>query len=189
MKKKITFGFLIFLAMIAFVGTVWGGNVLGYVLLVFTYFLIFGGLGYLVHRFAKGKIKTILYIVLAYLLLLSIADVFFDDRITDTAIFIVVAFITACFLFFVVSKLHKIAKDKGAFLFIKRTTANNQCDDYNEELDDYEEETPTLEERIDIDTMDGTIFEHFCADLLRVNGWTDIRVTIRYNKFRKLKSR
>ena len=25
--------------------------------------------------------------------------------------------------------------------------------------------------------MDGATFEHFCADLLRVNGWTDVRVT------------
>lgn len=31
--------------------------------------------------------------------------------------------------------------------------------------------------RIDIDEMDGGTFEHFCADLLRVNGWTDVRVT------------
>lgn len=33
------------------------------------------------------------------------------------------------------------------------------------------------DERIDIDEMDGGTFEHFCADLLRVNGWTDVRVT------------
>lgn len=33
------------------------------------------------------------------------------------------------------------------------------------------------DERIDIDKMDGGTFEHFCADLLRVNGWTDVRVT------------
>ena len=25
--------------------------------------------------------------------------------------------------------------------------------------------------------MDGGTFEHFCADLLRVNGWTDVQVT------------
>lgn len=31
--------------------------------------------------------------------------------------------------------------------------------------------------RIDIDEMDGGTFEHFCADLLRVNGWTDVRIT------------
>lgn len=33
------------------------------------------------------------------------------------------------------------------------------------------------DERIDIDEMDGATFEHFCADLLRVNGWTDVRIT------------
>ena len=33
------------------------------------------------------------------------------------------------------------------------------------------------DERIDIDKMDGGTFEHFCADLLRVNGWTDVQVT------------
>jgi type II restriction endonuclease family protein len=33
------------------------------------------------------------------------------------------------------------------------------------------------DEVIDIDEMDGATFEHFCADLLRVNGWTDVRVT------------
>lgn len=33
------------------------------------------------------------------------------------------------------------------------------------------------DEVIDIDKMDGATFEHFCADLLRVNGWTDVRIT------------
>ena len=50
-------------------------------------------------------------------------------------------------------------------------------DNYDEELDDFNEERPSLDTRIDVDTMDGTTFEHFCADLLRVNGWTDVRVT------------
>lgn len=50
-------------------------------------------------------------------------------------------------------------------------------DKYDEELDDFNEERPSLDTQIDVDTMDGTTFEHFCADLLRVNGWTDVRVT------------
>lgn len=33
------------------------------------------------------------------------------------------------------------------------------------------------DEVIDIDKMDGATFEHFCADLLRVNGWTDVQIT------------
>lgn len=33
------------------------------------------------------------------------------------------------------------------------------------------------DEVIDIDKMDGATFEHFCTDLLRVNGWTDVRIT------------
>lgn len=33
------------------------------------------------------------------------------------------------------------------------------------------------DEVIDIDEMDGATFEHFCADLLRVNGWTDVQIT------------
>lgn len=50
-------------------------------------------------------------------------------------------------------------------------------DDCDEELDDFERGSPSLDAQIDVDTMDGTTFEHFCADLLRVNGWTDVRVT------------
>lgn len=42
---------------------------------------------------------------------------------------------------------------------------------------DEQEKVEDEDERIDIDKMDGGTFEHFCADLLRVNGWTDVRVT------------
>lgn len=45
------------------------------------------------------------------------------------------------------------------------------------EDDEEQEEVEDEDERIDIDKMDGGTFEHFCADLLRVNGWTDVRVT------------
>ena len=61
----------------------------------------------------------------------------------------------------------------------------NLCNDtlcYSEA--DYEEKSAedystvgNEDERIDIDKMDGATFEHFCADLLRVNGWTDVRIT------------
>lgn len=58
----------------------------------------------------------------------------------------------------------------------------NPCDAEEEIEDiDYKDETVCEQfaddEVIDIDEMDGATFEHFCADLLRVNGWTDVRVT------------
>lgn len=42
---------------------------------------------------------------------------------------------------------------------------------------DHSNDFESNDEAIDIDKMDGATFEHFCADLLRVNGWTDVRVT------------
>lgn len=54
-----------------------------------------------------------------------------------------------------------------------RAYATNHFNDF-ESVDD---ERFANDEVIDIDKMDGGTFEHFCADLLRVNGWTDVRVT------------
>lgn len=47
----------------------------------------------------------------------------------------------------------------------------------NSECKGIEDSQYNEDERIDIDKMGGGTFEHFCADLLRVNGWTDVRVT------------
>ena len=47
----------------------------------------------------------------------------------------------------------------------------------NSECKGIEDSQYDEDERIDIDKMDGGTFEHFCADLLRVNGWTDVRIT------------
>ena len=47
----------------------------------------------------------------------------------------------------------------------------------NSECKGIEDSQYDEDKRIDIDKMDGGTFEHFCADLLRVNGWTDVRVT------------
>ena len=47
----------------------------------------------------------------------------------------------------------------------------------NSECKGIEDSQYDEDEHIDIDKMDGGTFEHFCADLLRVNGWTDVRVT------------
>lgn len=62
--------------------------------------------------------------------------------------------------------------------------SSQPCDEQikEEEVDiDYKDEAVCEQfaddEVIDIDEMDGATFEHFCADLLRVNGWTDVRVT------------
>lgn len=52
----------------------------------------------------------------------------------------------------------------------------DMCNDMlNQSEADYEEEIGQTQ--IDIDTMSGTDFEHFCADLLRINGYTNVRVT------------
>lgn len=57
--------------------------------------------------------------------------------------------------------------NNGAYEVLPLTSTMNPSDE-QEEVED---------ERIDIDKMDGATFEHFCTDLLRVNGWTDVRVT------------
>lgn len=46
-------------------------------------------------------------------------------------------------------------------------------DDYDEEI----AENYDVEERISIADMSGADFEHFCADLLRLNGFSDVSVT------------
>lgn len=53
----------------------------------------------------------------------------------------------------------------------------DSIEDDNAEYWDGEEYPAADDEVIDIDEMDGATFEHFCADLLRVNGWTDVRIT------------
>lgn len=68
-------------------------------------------------------------------------------------------------------------------LFVKNKTKSaneynneNDEDEYND--DDYsekaEEATP---QKISIDAMSGTEFEHFCADILHINGYTNVRLT------------
>lgn len=47
----------------------------------------------------------------------------------------------------------------------------------NSECKGIEDSQYDEDERIDIGKMDGATFEHFCADLLRVNGWADVRIT------------
>ena len=59
--------------------------------------------------------------------------------------------------------------NNGAYEVLPLTSTMNPSDE--------QEEVEDEDERIDIDKMDGGTFEHFCADLLRVNGWTDVRVT------------
>ena len=59
--------------------------------------------------------------------------------------------------------------NNGAYEVLPLTSTMNPSDE--------QEEVEDEDERIDIDKMDGATFEHFCADLLRVNGWTDVRIT------------
>ncbi len=53
----------------------------------------------------------------------------------------------------------------------------DSTEDDNAEYWNCEEYPAADDEVIDIDEMDGATFEHFCADLLRVNGWTDVQIT------------
>lgn len=77
-----------------------------------------------------------------------------------------------------IEEWHKAGEEQEDDLsFTPPEYENYVDDDCDEELDDFNEERPSLDAQIDVDTMDGTTFEHFCADLLRVNGWTDVRVT------------
>lgn len=58
-----------------------------------------------------------------------------------------------------------------------RAYAANHSDDFESGDGEAVCERFADDEVIDIDEMDGATFEHFCADLLRVNGWTDVRIT------------
>ncbi len=49
------------------------------------------------------------------------------------------------------------------------------CNEVLNYTDDYEEEQE--QDTINIDAMSGTDFEHFCADLLRINGYKNVRIT------------
>ena len=58
---------------------------------------------------------------------------------------------------------------------VRKDEAGNRFIEFNDKK--YYLECSGKNEAIDIDKMGGGTFEHFCADLLRVNGWTDVRVT------------
>lgn len=47
----------------------------------------------------------------------------------------------------------------------------------NEVINSDDDEEEQEQAAINIDDMSGTDFEHFCADLLRVNGYTDVQIT------------
>lgn len=50
--------------------------------------------------------------------------------------------------------------------------------DCEDDEDDYESNADLLYDTVlAVDNMDGTEFEYFCANLLRVNGYTNVRVT------------
>lgn len=53
-------------------------------------------------------------------------------------------------------------------------------DEYEEEDEDDEDDYDSdsfWNTAISVENMDGAEFEHFCADLLRINGYTNVRVT------------
>ena len=58
-----------------------------------------------------------------------------------------------------------------------RAYATNHCNGFESGDGEAVCERFADDEVIDIDEMDGATFEHFCADLLRVNGWTDVQIT------------
>jgi len=275
------------------------------VISIMAYTLVFGGFGFLIHKFAKGKIKKILYVVFAFYAVLFVVSQVFGDSVVQTIIVAVSCVITLGLLLFFCNKLSgkitpqtKTGKgivasmngyhicglsanegikvsadlykdrivfrsgnseiesiDKSEIVFVasrseqeivgstttgksrtgvastvalmsgdlaaayflrpKTTTYKtknkietywffvldtttisiilqvksrsalhyfvNLCNDtlhYSEA--DYEEESAegyNAEERISIADMSGTDFEHFCADLLRLNGFSDITVT------------
>lgn len=267
---------------------------------IMAYALTFGGFGFLIHKFAKGKVKKILYAVLIFFAVLMVIQAILGKGTAEVIIVIVSSIITLCLLLFVVYKIsgrispktkaeqgvistlkgyhvyglstnegvkvsadlykdrivfrsgnyeiESIGKtdiisassrseqevtgsttvgkqktgvastvalmsgDFAAAYFLRPKTTNyktkntvkrywylvidtstisvilqvksrsslyyfvDMCNDMlNQSEADYEEEIGQTQ--IDIDTMSGTDFEHFCADLLRINGYTDVRVT------------
>lgn len=129
---------------------------------------------YLIHKYAKGKVKKVLYVLLV--LYVPVISAFRGDYdLINSGYQLIYSILSlAVFIAIVVLIVKGISylRSKNLKTIIKSCSV----DDFDEE-EDFEKVGASEDEVIDIDTMDGTTFEHFCADLLRVNGWTDVRVT------------
>jgi HJR/Mrr/RecB family endonuclease len=53
----------------------------------------------------------------------------------------------------------------------------DELDDDDDEYSDEDGSESFWNTAVSVENMSGTEFEHFCADLLRANGYTDVRVT------------
>ena len=72
-----------------------------------------------------------------------------------------------------------IVKIKNWWTKLKIDNGWGDWEDYvddDEDEDDYDVDA-LYNAAISIENMSGTDFEHFCADLLRVNGYTDVQIT------------
>ena len=273
-----------------------------YIGIGFSFIATFALLGYLIHRFAKGKVRKILYAVLTYCAVVMIVGLIFGENVMMKIPFVTAIIITICLLLFVGYKIYEVIarkntsrekpqgaistlngyhmgglsanegirvsvclfddsiifksgkavldeidkadivrvssfsdqeivgavttgknrtglastvalmsgdlaaayflrpktttyktknKVKNYWFFVLETATNSivlqvksrsalyyfvdLCNDMlNQSEADYEEEIGQTQ--IDIDTMSGTDFERFCADLLRINGYTNVRV-------------
>lgn len=272
-----------------------------YIGIGFSFIATFALLGYLIHRFAKGKLKKILYVVLAYFAVVMIAEFIFGKNVMMKIAFVTAIIITICLFLFGGYKVYEVIarkntgrekpqgaistlngyhmgglsanegikvsvclfndsiifksgkavldeidkadivrvssfsdqeivgavttgrnrtglastvalmsgdlaaayflrpktttyktknKVKNYWFFVLETATNSivlqvksrsalyyfvdLCNEVINSDDDEEEQEPAA---INIDDMSGTDFEHFCADLLRVNGYTDVQIT------------
>jgi|GEM_PF-1472210 len=68
--------------------------------LFISFIATFALFGYLIHRFAKGKVKKILYIILAYFAVVMIVGVLFGESVMMKIPFATACFIVGCLLLF-----------------------------------------------------------------------------------------
>ena len=83
MKRKIVSAFLIYFIAVAAAGIIGGGDVVALVALIFAFLLIYGGFGYLIYRFAKGKVKIILFTLLTWSLIGESAQVVLGSEVRN----------------------------------------------------------------------------------------------------------
>lgn len=84
-----------------------------YIGIGFSFIATFALLGYLIHRFAKGKVKKILYVVLAYFAVVMIVGLIFGENVMMKIPFVTAVIITICLLLFGGYKIYEIIARKN----------------------------------------------------------------------------
>lgn len=169
MKKKIIIGIIAYAAIVGIVEVIWGKETGMIVIAAVAFCITFALFDYLIYRIAKWAVqrqskgaRIFGYILTGYLsigvagasLVMSFGA--FDDMPTALSVVLGIAELGAL-----------------GFIFYKVRS----CGGYGEYGDREKQSKHSPTSPISLEEMDGHDFEHFCADILRSNGYVRVSVT------------